>query len=105
MENSSNELSISMLIDKDIKENTADADINGYIPLPLKRSLNIDERKIYQWVPDDNVTKCNDCRLDFSLMVKVSSSFCFSSLEKLFKTCSAPVELFSGRPIPILILE
>ena len=56
MDSSSNELSISMLIDKDIKDNTVEADINGYIPLPLK-SFNIDERKIYQWVPDENVTK------------------------------------------------
>ena len=67
MDNSSNELSISMLIDKDIKENTAEVDINGYTPLPLK-SLNIDERKIYQWVPDENVTRCNDCKLEFSIL-------------------------------------
>lgn len=67
MDNSSNELSISMLIDKDIKDNTAEADINGYTPLPLK-SFNIDERKIYQWVPDENVTKCNDCRTEFSIL-------------------------------------
>ena len=56
-----------MLIDKDIKDNTVEADINGYTPLPLK-SFNIDERKIYQWVPDENVTKCNDCRTEFSML-------------------------------------
>ena len=67
MDSSSNELSISMLIDKDIKDNTVEADINGYIPLPLK-SFNIDERKIYQWVPDENVTKCNECRSEFSML-------------------------------------
>lgn len=70
MDNSSNELSISMLIDKDIKENTVQGDINGYMPLPMKGSINVDERKIYQWVPDENVTRCNDCLSEFSIMVR-----------------------------------
>ena len=70
MNNSSNELSISMLIDKDIKENTSDGNIMGYVPLPIKGSLNVDERKIYQWVPDDNVTRCNDCSCPFTFLIR-----------------------------------
>jgi hypothetical protein len=70
MNNSSNELSISMLIDKDIKENTSEGNIMGYVPLPIKGSLNVDERKIYQWVPDDNVTRCNDCSGPFTFLIR-----------------------------------
>lgn len=70
MSNSSNELSISMLIDKDIKDNMNESDISGYTPLPLKMPFNIDERKIYQWVPDENVTKCNECLEEFSILYR-----------------------------------
>ncbi len=70
MNNNSNELSISMLIDNDIKENTEVTNVSGYTPLPLKGALNIDERKIYQWVPDQNVVKCNECMCMFSFMVR-----------------------------------
>ena len=70
MSNISNELSISMLIDKDIKDNMNESEISGYTPLPLKMPFNIDERKIYQWVPDENVTKCNECLEEFSILYR-----------------------------------
>ena len=63
-----NDVSISMLIDKDIQDDTATSNINGYTPLPIKSALNIDERKIYQWVPDINVLKCHQCSKEFSLL-------------------------------------
>lgn len=62
------DVSISMLIDNDIHNDTDKSNINGYTPLPIKSCLNIDERKIYQWVPDENVLKCNECNVDFSMM-------------------------------------
>ena len=44
--NSINDFSISMLIDNDIQNNKPQDDICGYKPLPLKSSLNINDRKL-----------------------------------------------------------
>ena len=68
---SNNDLSISMLIENDIKKDTIDYDDKGYKPLPLKSSFNnISDRKLYQWVPDSNVVQCTECSTDFSLLVR-----------------------------------
>ena len=68
--NSQNDISVSMLIDNDIKNEKNTSDIRGYKPLPLKSSLNISERKIYQWVPDNNVLQCNECPQEFGLLIR-----------------------------------
>ncbi len=68
---SNNDLSISMLIENDIKKDIIDYDDKGYKPLPLKSSFNnISDRKLYQWVPDNNVVHCTECSTDFSLLVR-----------------------------------
>lgn len=62
------DVSISMLIDNGIRNNKDIPDATGYKPLPIKSALNIDERKIHQWVPDENVINCNECNLEFSIL-------------------------------------
>ncbi len=57
-----------MLIDNDIKSSIYSDNINEFKPLPLKSSINIDERRIYQWVPDENVSVCYNCNVTFSLL-------------------------------------
>ena len=66
--NNINDISISMLIDNDIKSSIYSDNINEFKPLPLKSSINIDERRIYQWVPDENVSVCYNCNVTFSLL-------------------------------------
>ena len=68
--NSINDISISMLIDNDIQNNKPQDDICGYKPLPLKSSLNINDRKLYKWVPDNNVLQCNNCPQEFSMLIR-----------------------------------
>lgn len=64
--NSNKDISISMLIDNGLP-NSYDNYINEFKPLPLKSSINIDERKIYQWVSDSNITNCYHCNIKFTI--------------------------------------
>ena len=64
----SNDISISMLIENDLKQSINSRHKYNFQPLPLKNSINIDERKIYKWVKDDNVNKCNKCDSEFNLL-------------------------------------
>lgn len=68
MNNNVRDISISMLIDKDIKNSSLNSTINNFKPLPLKSSINIDERRIYQWVKDENVNNCHNCNSVFGFM-------------------------------------
>jgi len=66
--NNINDISISMLIDNDLKSSVNKTNISEFKPLPLKSSINIDERRIYQWVKDENVSHCHTCNNIFSLL-------------------------------------
>ena len=66
--NTINDISISMLIDNDIKSSIIEPNISEFKPLPLKSSINVDERRIYQWVKDENVTGCYSCNALFTLL-------------------------------------
>jgi len=66
--NNINDISISMLIDNDIKNSSVVPNINEFKPLPLKSSINIDERRIYQWVKDENVVSCHNCSNSFTIL-------------------------------------
>ncbi len=67
LKNKISKISISMLIDNDIKKNN-EVNISKFKPLPLKNSINIDERKIYKWVKDENVYNCYKCNSKFNLI-------------------------------------
>ncbi len=60
------DLSISMLIEKDVKSMDKRVIKSADITLPLKSNLNLDERKIYHWVSDETVTSCYKCDSYFS---------------------------------------
>lgn len=62
-----NKISISMLIDNDIKKNNYVNNVK-FKPLPLKNSINIDERRIYKWVKDENVNNCYNCGTKFNII-------------------------------------
>ena len=58
MSNNYKDLSISMLIEKDIeKDKSSPNNIKETKPLPLKNNFNINERQVYQWVQDKNAIK------------------------------------------------
>ena len=63
-----NDISISMIIDKDIKKNFNNSENICFKPLPIKNKLNIDERKIYSWVDDRIITNCTKCDSRFSIL-------------------------------------
>lgn len=50
-------LSISMIIDN----NTTRYNTTSYTVLPLKNSININQRRIYSWTKDENVLACTNC--------------------------------------------
>jgi hypothetical protein len=64
----SKDISISMLIENDLKASINGRNNYNFIPLPLKNSINIEERKIYRWVKDDNVINCNKCNSEFTII-------------------------------------
>ena len=63
--NTNEDISISMLIDNGIKK-TIYQDSNSFTPLPLKNSINLDERRIHSWIRDDSVKACHECQCVFS---------------------------------------
>lgn len=60
------DISISMLIDNGIKR-TIYQDNESFTPLPLKNSINLDERRIHSWIKDDSVKTCYECLDIFTL--------------------------------------
>ena len=60
------DISISMLIDNGIKR-TIYQDNELFTPLPLKNSINLDERRIHSWIKDDSVKTCYECLDIFTL--------------------------------------
>ena len=66
--NNISDISISMLIDNDIKSTTITPNISEFKPLPLKSSISVDERRIYKWVKDENVTACYSCNTKFTIL-------------------------------------
>ena len=62
----SNDASISMIIDNKLKK--INNDNTNFKILPIKNSLNLDERKIYSWIEDKNVVNCNQCITKFTLL-------------------------------------
>ena len=66
-----NKISISMLIDNDIKKNNYVNNVK-FKPLPLKNSINIDERRIYKWVKDENVNNCYNCGVKFNIINRIT---------------------------------
>lgn len=63
----SNDVSISMIIDNKFRQINNRNNVNG-ITLPIKNSLNLDERKIYSWIADKNVNDCNHCHTSFTFI-------------------------------------
>ena len=59
-------LSISMIIDNGLKKDIYSDSFNDFKPLPLKNSINLDERKIHSWVDETNVIQCYNCSIEFS---------------------------------------
>ena len=59
-------LSISMIIDNGLKKDKYSDSFNDFKPLPLKNSINLDERKIHSWVDESNVSTCYSCANEFS---------------------------------------
>ena len=59
-------LSISMIIDNGLKKDIYSDSFNDFKPLPLKNSINLDERKIHSWVDETNVLECYNCNTEFS---------------------------------------
>ena len=114
--NNINDISISMLIDNDIKSSIYSDNINEFKPLPLKSSINIDERRIYQWVPDENVSVCYNCNVTFSLLNRrhhcrnCGKIFCgpcskyFIEIPNNIKTVPKEIILFTKHILNILIL-
>jgi len=64
---SNDEISVSMLIDNGIRR-TIYQDSDSFTPLPLKNSINLDERRIHSWIKDENVKSCYKCGDVFSIM-------------------------------------
>ena len=55
-----------MLIDNGIKK-TMYQDSESFTPLPLKNSINLDERRIHFLIKDDSVKTCYECLDIFTL--------------------------------------
>jgi len=84
-------LSISMIIDNGLKKTTYADSFNDFTPLPLKNSINLDERKIHSWVDEYNVLECYNCTIDFTFMNRkhhcrnCGKVFCFKCSEFFIK--------------------
>ena len=64
---SNNDISVSMIIDKNLKKETTQDIINSKQRCNI---ISVDERRIYSWVDDKIVNNCNNCNIQFTMLIR-----------------------------------
>ena len=103
---SNEDISVSMLIDNGIRR-TIYQDSDSFTPLPLKNSINLDERRIHSWIKDENVKQCYKCSDTFSLLNRkhhcrnCGKIYCSKCSDYFIKIPEKIKTVQKGNPVPL----